>query len=246
MPQLDEVLTSGSVERLVEAFEAGMLIVDEKPQEVPTLRAHESDVTETLAKYVWHELRRTAQRDRKYVSYPWKTTWRMNRVLAKKGRRSPEQYRYLVNQITRALVYNGLALKEGRGMTGLYLADVWPAGLSFRSAPARMSYSVDPQTEKAIEREAKVERPVVVRHDLTIMPVPKMEPKAIKEWVERFVPTALEVQAERDALAARVAELERGLAEREEEAWSEVGEAISEAMAGTRVPHKTDSNDDDQ
>lgn len=231
MPELREVITSQSVKDLYEAAEAGRLLVEERTknegQHTPGLRKGDSDVTEALLRYTHAKLMESAVPDHHPPNpeFPYRATITVSKIFPDKG---GMVYGTLIGQITHLLGVNGLAWKPGAKPWRLWLRH-WPPGFTPRLDNTRGK--IDWQTEASIEREALVERPVIVTRDLRLIPLPEMEPTAVKTWVGLFVPAALALQDEAEILRQRVAELEEELeAKANGSAWGEVGQAIAEAM----------------
>jgi hypothetical protein len=160
--------------------------------------------------------------------FPYRATKHVQNVFPP---REGLKYNNIGTQITRLLYVNGLAWKKGGGGKPYLYLRHWPHGFVPGVLHAPTSQKMDYQTERAIEREAKTERPVVVTHDLRLLTLPEMTPDAITDWVKRFVPAALKVQDENKALRERVAELEAELEERQNgSAWAKASDAITEAF----------------
>jgi hypothetical protein len=246
MPTMDEVITSQSVRDLAEAAAAGLLVLDSRPNQpqYPSIKQGETDISLALLRWVHAELMASAQRDRNAPNpeFPFKSTRFVGAILAGNGSGDARHYSRVASQVIYLMGRNGLAWKPQQGPRGsgkqsghwhLWLRH-WPPGQTPNLEMGPGLKHADWQTEVAIEREAKVERPVVVRHDLRMIGIPVMEPEAIKDWVGRFVPAALAVQDEAEALRQRVAELEAELeavvSANGAAGWQAVGESIAEAF----------------
>lgn len=235
MPTMDEVITSQSVRNLKEAADAGLLELEARGSNYLWIstKGGDEDISEALLRWTHAQLMATARRDPNPPNpeFPYRAAKQIGQLFPAKG-----NFRYsgLASEITYLMGINGLAWKPGNASWRLWLRH-WPQG--FRPQLAMSShFKMDWQTEASIEREAKVERPVVVTRDLRLIPTPEMEPEAIKAWVTLFVPAALALQAEVEALKGQVADLEAELeAKNGSKAWGEVGNIIA-ATLGQDTP----------
>lgn len=241
MPELSEVITSKSVAALQDAFTHGVRYLREERDTVakPYFHQEEMGVAEPLVRHVYKQLMKTAKRDPKapHPKYPWRVTELVADVLRREGA-AGFNINNLSRQVFAMLVGNGIGFKLHTGRSPLYLR-IWPDDESLRWMGPSTRTTEDARVEKRIKEER--DKPVHVYRNLRKIALPAtFDPDSIKEWVDKFVPAALALQDEYNALRAEVEELREQVEASKDNAgaWSVVGDSLEAAFADTRVSVK--------
>lgn len=228
MPQLDEVLTKASVEGLHKKFLEG---VDYLPRTERGDFGLSSQTFDEVGEVICEFVHRRMWDNSVPASPEYRASGYMRRsrvtpfsVLFQAGaiKSSDLKNPRLSADIARVLTRSGL-LRKIKGTNAFVLRPWNPASLQYVSAYRKP----DPKEDKRIAEEA--DKPVRSITDLRVIKMPDSPtPDAILAFIERFVPAALKIQAERDDLKAQL-EAEAQKAE-EASLWSKASDRIGELL----------------
>lgn len=225
MPLLEDVITKESVHALHKAFDEGVLTIFAKSEaNSPSFsKGQLHDVGVPIMRWVHHQLMAKSVNNKTGMlpDYPRISTTSVKRILETEGAFNAR----FSGDIGRMLQYAGVARCVGRTW---YLRDWSYANVRWIGSREWAKEKADPKVEKRIEEEA--DKPVVVKLDLRLIKRPtEFTPEAIGEWIDRFVPAALNLQERYDVL---VAHHEEHHAEAEKGEWQGVASKIEEALNG--------------
>lgn len=250
MAELADHLTKESVHALHDAFIEGVLTLERTPKGSIGLNSRTfEEVGEPIVRFaharLWEQAR--PNKDPRLSEYSHYSRANLVAILTAAGvsdTGTGKAYR-LGGDIGRVLSGSGLA----KYIEGKWYLRPWN---SDRLQWVVRHTKIDPATEQRIEEEA--DKPVESRTDLKTVKLPANTPESILEFVERFVPAALKVQAQRDSardmarkyhaeLVDAQAQIERLKAQLEEAAeskeeqaaWSGVSDRVSQLLLDSKT-----------
>ncbi len=244
MTTLADQLTKESVHSLHDAFVSGVLSLPRTPAGDVGLSAKTYEaVGVPIVRWVHQRLMLSAKPNDtgKLGSYPFYTTVGVYHIMADEGvtkANNPHSSPRLATDVARILAMSGVGRWDKK--THTWFLRPWDeTKVEYYSSYDKKIMKVSAQDAKREKAEAN--KPVKVTRDLRKIKLPKKgTPAVIMEFIENFVPAALAVQAERDALGVhnkhlieRIEEVEnQAAADAEATEWKGVGKKITDLLTG--------------
>lgn len=231
MPEMQDVLTKDTVHHLHSRFQEGVIVLQQLTaksgaKELGITTKTFDRVAEPMLRYVHQQLMASSVQNNSTVlaEYPRISKTTVSTVLKTNHAGDVR----LIGDVTRLLQYAGVA-RFNKKNASWYLRDWSYANVRYIGTQEWASIRPDPQADSRATEEA--DKPIHSSFNLKGFKAPDATREAIMEFVEKFIPAALAVQAERDAALLKVKELEGLLAAATIDEWQGIGSKIQDLLS---------------